>query len=137
MGNFNDGSGSDVDNDGSSRTTSSFFFGPLTRRLGRTEAEKSEEKNDSILDETTSALCYLMACKHLPSPVLDASEDRRAMLLSSAASTFELLGDKRHLRDCQMLMARQEAASPQISSPMFTLGSVSVAATAQETEKQK
>merc|ERR1719259_412796 len=130
-------SGSDAD--ASSETPSSFFFGPLTRRLSRSDAKaaKMKDRNDSILDETTSALCYLMACKHLPSPVLDATEDRRAMLLSSAASTFELLGDKRHLHDCQTLMACRGSAAPQSSSSMFSLGAASVAATAQENEKQK
>jgi len=130
-------SGSDAD--ASSETPSSFFFGPLTRRLSRSDAKaaKMKDRNDSILDETTSALCYLMACKHLPSPVLDATEDRRAMLLSSAASTFELLGDKRHLHDCQTLMACRGSTAPQSSSSMFSLGAASVAATAQENEKQK
>ena len=62
----NSGSGSDADCNSGSGTgsggRSSFFFGPLTRRLGRGgESEKEgEQKNDSILDETTSALCYLM-----------------------------------------------------------------------------
>jgi len=122
-----------------SSAPSSFFFGPLTRRLSRAEAKSvsSGQKNESILDETTSALCYLMACKHLPSPVLDATEDRRAMLLSSAASTFELLGDKRHLHDCQTLMARQGSAPPLTTSSMFTLGATTVAATTHESEKQK
>ena len=77
------------------------------------------------------------ACKHLPSPVLDATEDRRAMLLSSAASTFELLGDKRHLHDCQALMARQGSAAPLAISSMFKLGAATIAASAQESEKQK
>ena len=58
----NSGSGSDADCNSASGGRSSFFFGPLTRRLGRGgESEKEgEQKNDSILDETTSALCYLM-----------------------------------------------------------------------------
>ena len=45
-----------------SSSPSAFFFGPLTKRLSRTEAKSppSGHKNDSILDETTSALCYLM-----------------------------------------------------------------------------
>lgn len=131
-------SGSEADS-AAAAAPSAFFFGPLTKRLSRAEVKSppSGHKNDSILDETTSALCYLMACKHLPSPVLDATEDRRAMLLSSAASTFELLGDKRHLHDCQALMARQGSAAPLAISSMFKLGAATIAASALESEKQK
>lgn len=117
---------------------SSFFFGPLTKHFGRQNGGSQKGGNNSILDEATMALCYLMACKHLPPPILDLSDERRAMLLSSAASTFEQLGDKRHLLDCQKLMASQGSSIPSASSSsMFKLGASSVAASAHESEKQK
>merc|ERR1719419_406003 len=101
------------------------FFGPMVHGCNFDQKEESDTNSrSSIFNESTAALCYLLACKHLPP--LSSSEDRRAYLLSSAAMTFEQLGDKKRLIDCQKLMAKQGIPS----SAMFTLGTTNL-----ETEK--
>ncbi|XP_076345069.1 sterol regulatory element-binding protein 2-like isoform X2 [Tachypleus tridentatus] len=54
-------------------------------------------------DDRDHAYALILACRHLPYPML-SSPGARERMLSDAARILEKVGDKRKLRDCQAMM---------------------------------
>ncbi|XP_042210022.1 sterol regulatory element-binding protein 1-like isoform X4 [Homarus americanus] len=62
-----------------------------------------DKKLGSLSGEREHATALMLACRHLPSPLL-SSPGERAGMLTEAAKTLEKIGDKRRLQDCYTLM---------------------------------
>uniref|UniRef100_A0A8C4Z6B0 Sterol regulatory element-binding protein 2 n=1 Tax=Gadus morhua TaxID=8049 RepID=A0A8C4Z6B0_GADMO len=58
-----------------------------------------------VLGERERAHAILLACRHLPLPLL-APPGQRARLLAEAKRTLERVGDRRSLQDCQQILLR-------------------------------
>ncbi|XP_056143330.1 sterol regulatory element-binding protein 2 [Lampris incognitus] len=58
-----------------------------------------------ILGERERAHAILLACRHLPLPLL-TPPGHRARLLAEAKRTLERVGDRRSLQDCQQILLR-------------------------------
>lgn len=67
--------------------------------------EKASFDGDSEVGEREHATALLLACKHLPAPVL-ASPGQRANMLAEAARTLEKLGDRKALQDCRNMIMK-------------------------------
>ncbi|XP_061568826.1 sterol regulatory element-binding protein 2 isoform X2 [Cololabis saira] len=70
----------------------------------RTHGPHSAE-GESILGERERAHAILLACRHLPMPLL-TPPGHRARLLAEAKRTLERVGDRRSLQDCQQILLR-------------------------------
>lgn len=55
--------------------------------------------------ERERAHVILLACRHLPLPLL-TPPGHRARLLAEAKRTLERVGDRRSLQDCQQILLR-------------------------------
>lgn len=55
--------------------------------------------------ERERAHAILLACRHLPMPLL-TPPGHRARLLAEAKRTLERVGDRRSLQDCQQILLR-------------------------------
>lgn len=62
-----------------------------------------EKKLGGFTGDREHATALMLACRHLPSPLL-SSPGERAGMLAEAAKTLEKIGDKRRLQDCYTLM---------------------------------
>ncbi|KAG7262394.1 hypothetical protein CRUP_018318 [Coryphaenoides rupestris] len=62
-------------------------------------------EGESVLGERERAHAILLACRHLPLPLL-APPGQRARLLAEAKRTLERVGDQRSLQDCQQILLR-------------------------------
>ncbi|XP_045576381.1 sterol regulatory element-binding protein 2 isoform X4 [Salmo salar] len=71
-----------------------------TNNPGYTTAE-----GDCVLGERETAHAILLACRHLPLPLL-TPPGHRARLLAEAKRTLERVGDRRSLQDCQQILLR-------------------------------
>uniref|UniRef100_A0A4W5PB34 Sterol regulatory element-binding protein 2 n=1 Tax=Hucho hucho TaxID=62062 RepID=A0A4W5PB34_9TELE len=71
-----------------------------TNNPGYTMAE-----GDCVLGERERAHAILLACRHLPLPLL-TPPGHRARLLAEAKRTLERVGDRRSLQDCQQILLR-------------------------------
>uniref|UniRef100_A0A8C7UHN8 Sterol regulatory element-binding protein 2 n=1 Tax=Oncorhynchus mykiss TaxID=8022 RepID=A0A8C7UHN8_ONCMY len=71
-----------------------------TNTPGYTTAE-----GDCVLGERERAHAILLACRHLPLPLL-TPPGHRARLLAEAKRTLERVGDRRSLQDCQQILLR-------------------------------
>ncbi|XP_041735517.1 sterol regulatory element-binding protein 2-like isoform X1 [Coregonus clupeaformis] len=71
-----------------------------TNNPGYTTAE-----GDCVLGERERAHAILLACRHLPLPLL-TPPGHRARLLAEAKRTLERVGDRRSLQDCQQILLR-------------------------------
>lgn len=60
---------------------------------------------DCVLGERERAHAILLACRHLPLPLL-TPPGHRARLLAEAKRTLERVGDRRSLQDCQQILLR-------------------------------
>ncbi|KAL0992976.1 hypothetical protein UPYG_G00101720 [Umbra pygmaea] len=71
-----------------------------TNHPGNSTAEGS-----CVLGERERAHAILLACRHLPLPLL-TPPGHRARLLAEAKRTLERVGDRRSLQDCQQILLR-------------------------------
>lgn len=62
-------------------------------------------EGESLLGERERAHAILLACRHLPMPLL-TPPGHRARLLAEAKRTLERVGDRRSLQDCQQILLR-------------------------------
>uniref|UniRef100_A0A674BWV6 Sterol regulatory element-binding protein 2 n=1 Tax=Salmo trutta TaxID=8032 RepID=A0A674BWV6_SALTR len=62
-------------------------------------------EGDCVLGERERAHAILLACRHLPLPLL-TPPGHRARLLAEAKRTLERVGDRRSLQDCQQILLR-------------------------------
>ncbi|KAK5856670.1 hypothetical protein PBY51_008251 [Eleginops maclovinus] len=60
---------------------------------------------EGVLGERERAHAILLACRHLPMPLL-TPPGHRARLLAEAKRTLERVGDRRSLQDCQQILLR-------------------------------
>ncbi|XP_046894230.1 sterol regulatory element-binding protein 2 [Hypomesus transpacificus] len=65
----------------------------------------SSADGDCVLGERERAHAILLACRHLPLPLL-TPPGHRARLLAEAKRTLERVGDRRSLQDCQHILLR-------------------------------
>lgn len=62
-------------------------------------------EGECVLGERERAHAILLACRHLPMPLL-TPPGHRARLLAEAKRTLERVGDRRSLQDCQQILLR-------------------------------
>lgn len=60
---------------------------------------------EGVLGERERAHAILLACRHLPLPLL-TPPGHRARLLAEAKRTLERVGDRRSVQDCQQILLR-------------------------------
>ena len=65
----------------------------------------SEYVAEEEISERERATALMLACRHLPEPILSAP-GQRANMLAEAAKTFERLGDKKSLQNCRNMMMK-------------------------------
>ncbi|KAI1886742.1 hypothetical protein AGOR_G00198940 [Albula goreensis] len=83
------------------------------RCRGHNLAESTEQH--CVPGERERAHAILLACRHLPLPLL-TPPGHRAHLLAEAQRTLERVGDRRSVRDCQHILLRLSGV-PQWSPP--------------------
>ncbi|XP_034396187.1 sterol regulatory element-binding protein 2 isoform X2 [Cyclopterus lumpus] len=71
----------------------------------RRRAHNSFTAGECVLGERERAHAILLACRHLPMPLL-TPPGHRARLLAEAKRTLERVGDRRSLQDCQQILLR-------------------------------
>ena len=71
-------------------------------------AEYTEEEE---IGERERATALVLACRHLPEPILSAP-GQRANMLAEAAKTYERLGDKKSLQNCRNMMMKFNTNTP-------------------------
>ncbi|KAM9473425.1 LOW QUALITY PROTEIN: sterol regulatory element-binding protein 2 [Salvelinus alpinus] len=81
-----------------------------TNNPGYTTAE-----GDCVLGERERAHAILLACRHLPLPLL-TPPGHRARLLAEAKRTLERVGDRRSLQDCQQILLRLSGGTTIVAS---------------------
>lgn len=64
---------------------------------------QTDKNLNGFTGDREHATALMLACRHLPSPLL-SSPGERAGMLAEAAKTLEKIGDKRRLQDCYTLM---------------------------------
>uniref|UniRef100_A0A671UMI7 Sterol regulatory element-binding protein 2 n=1 Tax=Sparus aurata TaxID=8175 RepID=A0A671UMI7_SPAAU len=67
--------------------------------------EHNLRQGECVLGERERAHAILLACRHLPMPLL-TPPGHRARLLAEAKRTLERVGDRRSLQDCQQILLR-------------------------------
>ncbi|XP_050960548.1 sterol regulatory element-binding protein 2 isoform X2 [Labeo rohita] len=76
-----------------------------THQLLRHRTHNYSTDGDCALGERERAHAILLACRHLPLPLL-TPPGHRARLLAEAKRTLERVGDRRSLQDCQQILLR-------------------------------
>ncbi|XP_035036239.1 sterol regulatory element-binding protein 2 isoform X3 [Hippoglossus stenolepis] len=71
----------------------------------RRRTHNSYTAGECVLGERERAHAILLACRHLPMPLL-TPPGHRARLLAEAKRTLERVGDRRSLQDCQQILLR-------------------------------
>lgn len=71
----------------------------------RTNNSGQAADGDCVLGERERAHAILLACRHLPLPLL-TPPGHRARLLAEAKRTLERMGDRRSVQDCQQVLLR-------------------------------
>ncbi|KAK7939350.1 hypothetical protein WMY93_002676 [Mugilogobius chulae] len=71
----------------------------------RRRTNNSYSSGECIMGERERAHAILLACRHLPMPLL-TPPGHRARLLAEAKRTLERVGDRRSLQDCQQILLR-------------------------------
>ncbi|XP_069380961.1 sterol regulatory element-binding protein 2 isoform X2 [Paralichthys olivaceus] len=71
----------------------------------RRRTHNSYTSGECVLGERERAHAILLACRHLPMPLL-TPPGHRARLLAEAKRTLERVGDRRSLQDCQQILLR-------------------------------
>ncbi|XP_071396024.1 sterol regulatory element-binding protein 2 isoform X1 [Centroberyx affinis] len=77
----------------------------LEHSLRRRTHSSYTAEGECILGERERAHAILLACRHLPMPLL-TPPGHRARLLAEAKRTLERVGDRRSLQDCQQILLR-------------------------------
>ncbi|RVE69168.1 hypothetical protein OJAV_G00075060 [Oryzias javanicus] len=77
----------------------------LEHNLRRRTHSSYSAEGECILGERERAHAILLACRHLPMPLL-TPPGHRARLLAEAKRTLERVGDRRSLQDCQQILLR-------------------------------
>ncbi|KAG9338808.1 hypothetical protein JZ751_025245 [Albula glossodonta] len=83
------------------------------RCRGHNLTESTEQ--DCVPGERERAHAILLACRHLPLPVL-TPPGHRAHLLAEAQRTLERVGDRRLVRDCQHILLRLSGGATMAAS---------------------
>lgn len=76
-------------------------------------SDPQSDESEGMGREQATAL--LMACRHLPEPVL-STPGQRSLMLAEAAKVYEQLGDKKSVQDCHRMMMRLEEGRDQTNS---------------------
>ncbi|XP_032392505.1 sterol regulatory element-binding protein 2 isoform X2 [Etheostoma spectabile] len=71
----------------------------------RRRTHNSYTAGECVLGERERAHAILLACRHLPMPLL-TPPGHRTRLLAEAKRTLERVGDRRSLQDCQQILLR-------------------------------
>ncbi|KAJ8254324.1 hypothetical protein COCON_G00209360 [Conger conger] len=71
----------------------------------RTHNPESSAEGECLPGERERAHAILLACRHLPLPLL-TPPGHRARLLAEAKRTLERVGDRRSVQDCQQILLR-------------------------------
>ncbi|XP_062387953.1 sterol regulatory element-binding protein 2 isoform X1 [Sardina pilchardus] len=71
----------------------------------RRRPQNSGQAAEGVLGERERAHAILLACRHLPLPLL-TPPGHRARLLAEAKRTLERVGDRRSVQDCQQILLR-------------------------------
>uniref|UniRef100_A0A3Q3IDX2 Sterol regulatory element-binding protein 2 n=1 Tax=Monopterus albus TaxID=43700 RepID=A0A3Q3IDX2_MONAL len=77
----------------------------LDHNLRRRTHVSYTAEGECVLGERERAHAILLACRHLPMPLL-TPPGHRARLLAEAKRTLERVGDRRSLQDCQQILLR-------------------------------
>ncbi|XP_069005592.1 sterol regulatory element-binding protein 2 isoform X2 [Embiotoca jacksoni] len=77
----------------------------LEHKLRRRTHSSYTAEGECVLGERERAHAILLACRHLPMPLL-TPPGHRARLLAEAKRTLERVGDRRSLQDCQQILLR-------------------------------
>uniref|UniRef100_A0A7N8XST6 Sterol regulatory element-binding protein 2 n=1 Tax=Mastacembelus armatus TaxID=205130 RepID=A0A7N8XST6_9TELE len=77
----------------------------LDHNLRRRTHSSYTAEGECVLGERERAHAILLACRHLPMPLL-TPPGHRARLLAEAKRTLERVGDRRSLQDCQQILLR-------------------------------
>ncbi|KAM3864299.1 sterol regulatory element-binding protein 2 [Diretmus argenteus] len=77
----------------------------LEHSLRRRTHSSHTSEGECFLGERERAHAILLACRHLPMPLL-TPPGHRARLLAEAKRTLERVGDRRSLQDCQQILLR-------------------------------
>uniref|UniRef100_A0A8C9U8W4 Sterol regulatory element-binding protein 2 n=1 Tax=Scleropages formosus TaxID=113540 RepID=A0A8C9U8W4_SCLFO len=77
----------------------------LEHTLRRRSHNPGNTKGDCVLGERERAHAILLACRHLPLPLL-TPPGQRARLLAEARRALERVGDRRSVQDCQQILLR-------------------------------
>uniref|UniRef100_A0A671URA6 Sterol regulatory element-binding protein 2 n=1 Tax=Sparus aurata TaxID=8175 RepID=A0A671URA6_SPAAU len=77
----------------------------LEHNLRRRTHSAYTAEGECVLGERERAHAILLACRHLPMPLL-TPPGHRARLLAEAKRTLERVGDRRSLQDCQQILLR-------------------------------
>lgn len=72
-------------------------------------------EGDCVPGERERAHAILLACRHLPMPLL-TPPGHRARLLAEAKRTLERVGDRRSLQDCQQILLRLSSGTTMAAS---------------------
>ncbi|XP_060883188.1 sterol regulatory element-binding protein 2 isoform X2 [Labrus mixtus] len=77
----------------------------LEHNLRRRTHNAFTAEGECVVGERERAHAILLACRHLPLPLL-TPPGHRARLLAEAKRTLERVGDRRSLQDCQQILLR-------------------------------
>uniref|UniRef100_A0A672IZ21 Sterol regulatory element-binding protein 2 n=1 Tax=Salarias fasciatus TaxID=181472 RepID=A0A672IZ21_SALFA len=77
----------------------------LEHNLRRRTHNSYTAEGECVFGERERAHAILLACRHLPMPLL-TPPGHRARLLAEAKRTLERVGDRRSLQDCQQILLR-------------------------------
>nr|XP_039251874.1 sterol regulatory element-binding protein 1-like [Styela clava] len=77
----------------------------LARTIRRRHRSKGESNGPVEPGPREHAAGLMLACRHLPHPLLSAP-GQRAEMLRKAVTTLEKIGDKRGVRDCQKMLLK-------------------------------
>uniref|UniRef100_A0A665W2C5 Sterol regulatory element-binding protein 2 n=1 Tax=Echeneis naucrates TaxID=173247 RepID=A0A665W2C5_ECHNA len=77
----------------------------LEHNLRRRTHGSFTAEGECVVGERERAHAILLACRHLPMPLL-TPPGHRARLLAEAKRTLERVGDRRSLQDCQQILLR-------------------------------
>ncbi|XP_053708881.1 sterol regulatory element-binding protein 2 isoform X1 [Synchiropus splendidus] len=87
----------------------------LEHNLRRRTNSSHPAEGECVLGERERAHAILLACRHLPMPLL-TPPGHRARLLAEAKRTLERVGDRRSLQDCQQILLRLSGGTTMAAS---------------------
>ncbi|XP_071951567.1 sterol regulatory element-binding protein 1-like [Antedon mediterranea] len=81
------------------------------RRRVINSANNAIKDDDIKVSDHNRGAALMMACKHLPSQLL-SSPGQRERMLTEAVQSFERVGDRRSVQDCQQMLISLERTKP-------------------------